>query len=547
MVFIKSLKNQVWTLPPDIRDLIPSDHICYLVESFVDEMDFSEFETKYDGSGHPAYHPCIMCKILIQSMLDRVRSSRAIARNVRENIVYMYLAEKLQPDFRTISDFRKENEKLIVEVFKNTVKAAKDLGVIGLEQLSTDGSKVKASAANKSAFIKDVLEVIGEYVKNELKKGIEIDKIEDGHFGNCRGYEQLNESEKHKVKAVVSKYIKQVNKDESNNRLKEIEETIKVALDEFEKDKIENVSLTDPESRFMINKKGIIELSYNTQITVDHKLGIIVATDVCQDRADMYQLKPQIELVEVNCGLLKEGTKICADNGYYCGNNIHYLNDKKLETYIPEQGVKLKTATEKVVDNSFDISHFGYDEENDEFICPENQKLKFVYEGYEKERKRKYRLYKGTECKKCEFSESCTKRKDGIRHLKIAEFSEERKQLADKMKTEEAKKIYKQRKQVVEPVIGNYKENLGFREFLTRGLKSVRNEFNLVCTAANLRKIWIYIIKSKLIGRETKIDEISHFMKKEIIFECKFIKLKNYSLIIGVIILLPVIVGQPAS
>ena len=94
------------------------------------------------------------------------------------------------------------------------------------------------------------------------KKGIEIDKIEDEHFGNCRGYDQLNESEKHKVKAVVAKYIKQVNKDESNNRLKEIEETIKVALDEFEKDKIENVSLTDPESRFLINKKGTIELSF---------------------------------------------------------------------------------------------------------------------------------------------------------------------------------------------------------------------------------------------------------------------------------------------
>jgi len=88
MAFIKSLKNRVWTLPPDIRDLIPSDHICYLVESFVDEMDFSEFEIRYDGSGHPAYHPCIICKILIQSMLDRVRSSRSIARNVRENVVY---------------------------------------------------------------------------------------------------------------------------------------------------------------------------------------------------------------------------------------------------------------------------------------------------------------------------------------------------------------------------------------------------------------------------------------------------------------------------
>jgi transposase len=502
MVFIKSSKNQVWILPPDIRDLIPPDHICYLVESFVDEMDFSEFEIKYDGSGHPAYHPCIMCKILIQSMLDRVRPSRAIARNVRENIVYMYLAENLQPDFRTISDFRKGNENLITELFKSTVKAAKELGVIGLEQLSTDGSKVKASAANKSAVVKDVLEVIGEYVKNELEKGIKIDIIEDKHFGNCRGYDQLKESEKHKVKALVAKYVKQVNKDESGNRLKEIEETIKVALDEFEKDKIENVSLTDQESRFMINKKGIIELAYNTQITVDHKLGIIVANDVCQDRADMYQLKPQIELVEENCGLLKEGTKICADNGYYCGNNINYLNGKKLDIYIPEQEVVNKTATENVEDNRFDISSFRYDEENDEFICPENQKLKFIFEGYEKERKRKYRLYKGTECKKCEFSKNCTKRKDGIRQLKIAEFSKERKQLADKMKKEEAKKIFRQRQQVVEPAIGNYKENLGFREFLTRGLKSVRNEFNLVCTAANLRKIWTYSNKNEIIGWE---------------------------------------------
>jgi hypothetical protein len=103
MAFIESSKNRTWTLPPDIRDLIPSDHICYLIESFVDMSDFTEFEIRYNGSGHPAYHPSILCKILIQSMLDRVRPSRSIARNVRENVVYMYLAENLQPDFRTLT------------------------------------------------------------------------------------------------------------------------------------------------------------------------------------------------------------------------------------------------------------------------------------------------------------------------------------------------------------------------------------------------------------------------------------------------------------
>ncbi len=136
--------------------------------------------------------------------------------------------------------------------------------------------------------------------------------------------------------------------------------------------------------------------------------------------------------MEDNCGLLKEGTKICADKGYYSGNNIHYLNQKELDPYIPEKEEITKKTTENIEDIRFNFSNFEYNEENDEFICPENQRLKFLYEGYENERKRKYRLYKGTECKKCEFSERCTKRKDGIRQLKIAEFSKERKQLAIK-------------------------------------------------------------------------------------------------------------------
>jgi len=249
----------------------------------------------------------------------------------------MYLAENLQPDFRTISDFRKDNEKLITELFKNTVKAAKDLGIIGLEQLSIDGSIVKASASKNSLVLEEVLKVIGEYVNNELKKGIEVDKLEDEHFGNCRGYDQLNENEKYKVKAVVARYIKQVNKDNSDDRKNEIKNIVEESLEEFKKDDIDKVSLTDKESRFMKNKKRVFELAYNSQITVDHKLGIIVANAVSQDRTDMYQLEPQIKLVEENCGLLKEGTKICADSGYYSGNNIHYLNDKKLDPYIPGQ------------------------------------------------------------------------------------------------------------------------------------------------------------------------------------------------------------------
>jgi len=85
--------------------------------------------------------------------------------------------------------------------------------------------------------------------------------------------------------------------------------------------------------------------------------------------------------VEDNCSLLKEGTKICADSGYYCGNNIHYLNNKKLDPYIPEQKEVTKTASENIKDIRFDIGNFEYNEENDEFICPEKSKIEILLRG----------------------------------------------------------------------------------------------------------------------------------------------------------------------
>ena len=182
MAYIASNKNQNWLLPPNIKDIIPKDHICFLIEDVVDKLDFSNFDVEYSGAGHPAYHPRIICKILTQSMIDRVRPSRAIARNARENVIFMYLTENLTPDFRTISDFRKDNYRLLKDVFKITVSAAKELGAIGLNQLSVDGSKLKACASNNSSVTKEQLNVIEQYVNNELREGIEIDNVEDKHF-----------------------------------------------------------------------------------------------------------------------------------------------------------------------------------------------------------------------------------------------------------------------------------------------------------------------------------------------------------------------------
>ena len=106
---------------PIAEELIPEDHICFLVEGLIDSLEYSAFDIRYSGAGHPAYHPRIPLKLLMMGVLDRIRSSRRLARNARENVVYMYLSEKVTPDFRTISDFRKDNPEVVKEVFKHTI------------------------------------------------------------------------------------------------------------------------------------------------------------------------------------------------------------------------------------------------------------------------------------------------------------------------------------------------------------------------------------------------------------------------------------------
>jgi len=487
MAYIKSFKNQSWLLPPSLEDIIPEDHICYLVESLVSLLDFSMFDVRYSGPGHPAYHPRILIKILVMGVLDRVRSSRELAKNARENIVYMFLAEKATPDFRTISDFRKNNPDLVKEVFKHTVTLAKQNGMIDLSHLATDGSKQKANAANKRVLTKDELDFLLRFVDEELEEWAKQDDIEDEIFGDIRGIDQLPNKSRKKIQNIVKRYIGKM-KEEGNIFKDKTYGKLSQAYDELKEHELKKVNVTDPESRFMKNKKGRIEASYNVQITVDKK-NFILANDVSKDENDVGQLQPQVLQTEENIGLLPENIPWSFDNGYYESGNIKFLDDEMIDGYIPDN--KKKTVP------PYDKQHFIYDQENDEYICPAGKPVTFLGERYDKSKKKTVRIYKGQKCKTCPYQKICTKQKDGIRYIRSFPYRKERNAMNEKMDTEKGKEIYKLRAITVEPVFGDIKENKGMQGFFTRGIKTVRTEFNLVCTACNLKKIWIELQREK--------------------------------------------------
>src|SRR3989339_253974 len=459
MVYIQTNKNQNWLLPLSINDMMPKYHICFLVEEFAENLDYKNFDVRYDGAGHPAYHPRIIMKIIIQGMLSRVRSSRKLAASCRENFVMMYLAEKTQPDFRTIARFRKDNASFVKDAFKKTVEIASEKKLVDLIFITLDGSKIKAYASKKRYFDKIALDKLDKAIDKMIKEDIEIDEIEEELFGDKE--EGLTGMDKKDLKRIVREFNKSKDK-------KKIKENIQKSKKEISKSVQKKISLTDSESRMMKTAKSYTEPSYNAQISVSINR-IIISNDVCQDGHDAHQFIPQVRNIKDNIKL-KKNTKIGLDCGYSDGENIKFAEDNNIDLYVPSRAQAQEFDGKK---QSLNHDNYTYDKKKNEIIS----------EGI------RYR-YRGTYIRKngkvvISFYNAKIRRKKDVPF-----YFRERLRMKAKMEKDDSKKAYALRKITVEPVYGNIKQNLGFREFLLRGLDNVKIEMNIACIAHNLQKIW---------------------------------------------------------
>jgi transposase len=135
-------QDQPMLLPPNLDELIPEGHLVRVVNAMVDELDIEPLERQYKGGGTSAYHPKMLLKVIIYAYTQRVFSSRRIAKELRENVNYMWLSGMSRPDHRTINRFRGEvMRKVVEEVFYGIVDQLLDRGYIDLEKYFIDGTK----------------------------------------------------------------------------------------------------------------------------------------------------------------------------------------------------------------------------------------------------------------------------------------------------------------------------------------------------------------------------------------------------------------------
>lgn len=406
----------------------------------------------------------------------------------------MYLAGLLQPDFRTIGDFRKNNLEMVKLSFQEVVKFADELGMLSLGHICIDGTKIKANASTYSAVTKDDFSKLKEFVQKEVEEGIKEDEAEDKIYGD-KNIDELPEN-------IFDKTIAEKLKEKYQSGNKKEKERIKTKIQSIEKEieKSESaISATDPESRFMPNNKKVTEYSYNPQITADSSLGIIISNDVTSEIRDINQLQPQIKQTEENVGTLPEGTKVSADYGYSSSKNLKFLKENGLDGYIPDEKSTSALNRKARTENPFSKENFEFDQERDVFICPNNHELTFRGQYYNKKLRKNIRRYRTDKCRKCPDRSKCTKNKDGRMVRDIEGMEAERREMANKMLSRAGALIYQTRKKVVECIFGHIKRNLGFREFLLRGIKGAKIEFNLACIATNLRRIWNYMSKFSVV------------------------------------------------
>src|SRR3989337_442776 len=342
-------RRQEILFPKMLDDYVSDENPVRFIDAFVEIQDLKELgfmHSELKVTGRPPYNPSDLSKLYLYGYLNSLRSSRKLRKECSRNLEVMWLLKNLTPDFKTIADFRKDNPEAIKKLFKSFVFFCKQLDLFGGEVVGIDGSKFKAVNSKQRNFNEDKL----------IKKLKDIEEKIDAYLNDL----EVNDTEESSINQPDAKELK-----EKIEQLKERKSEYKELLNKLETSGETQVSLTDPDSRMMLNNQKF-DVCYNVQITFDAKNKLIVDYEVTNDVTDMDQLNEMAsrakEVLEV------ESLDVYSDKGYYNPDEIKKCIDNNMIPYVPEH--KPKQSEEKSVPISrFYDRDFKYDAGKDVYIC----------------------------------------------------------------------------------------------------------------------------------------------------------------------------------
>jgi transposase len=325
--------DQMLMMPPSVQDWVPEKHLARFISDMVDSMDLSAIEDAYtEERGYPPYNPYLMVKLLLYAYCTGVYSSRRIAEKLIDSVAFRFLAAGNEPDFRTISDFRKRHGEALNGLFDQVLQVCRETGLVKLGRIAVDGTKIKANASKHKAMsygrMKEKETAIQHQVKEILERAEQTDRAEDRLYGPDRQGDELPAE-------LATR----------EGRLRKIREA-KVALEAEARKRAEvegkdpkqakppdkaQRNFTDPESKIQKTGDGFIQ-GYNAQLAVDETFQVIVAQHVTPTAPDVNELARAIESIQTTLEAKPEA--VLADAGYWSEQNVRTLEEKDIEAFI---------------------------------------------------------------------------------------------------------------------------------------------------------------------------------------------------------------------
>ncbi len=489
---------QASLFPERLDEYIGEDNPVRVIDAFIDGLDFQQLDFERavpKATGRPGYRPGTLLKLYIYGYLNRIQSSRRLEKETQRNVELMWLLGRLQPDFKTIADFRKDNGKAIQQVCQEFVDICRKLDLFTKSLVAIDGSKFKAVNSKQKndtqASMKRRITRVEKHIEDYLKALEDKDRNDTGV--DERNVPQLKE----KLDALQT-HLKE---------LKQRETEVKAHPDK-------QLSETDPDSRLMKQSTVGSLVGYNVQTAVDTEHKLIIAHEVTNSPVDRGQLLPLARMAQE--ALNQDNLTVLADRGYYKGTDIKSCVDEGMITLVP------KSLTSKNgADGFFPRSAFKYDAQKNEYRCPANQALTYRHSSMEKGMSIDTYYVSVPICRACEQKSQCTvginRRMRRWEHENVLEKVQDHlTQMPGAMTT---------RASTVEHPFGTIKLWMGSRHFLMKQLKNVRTEMSLNVLAYNLWRMISILGVSELIKvlRATVVSIFSTLLRRFKPFRSQFL------------------------
>jgi transposase len=470
----------------DVEQLIEADHPARAIWEFLGRVDLSRFSEgvqAYEGErGRAAHDPRLLISLWVYSLSRGITAGREIARLCETEPAYQWLTGMKVVNYHSLTDFRVQHEEALRELFVQILGVLSSEGVVTLERVMNDGTKIKAQASRHS-------------------------------FHGTKRIKEHLAAARRQVEALAQQAEEEVGQKlgrAGERAARESEERLQAALAEFEKLRAQKpevlearlrVSISEPEARKMKHPDGGYAPSYNVQITTDQARGIIVAAGISQAAGDSKELLTAVARVKANTGKLP--AQVVADGAYTSGSNVKQLTEQKIDFIAPVAEGREQLEL-RGVDPAFSRDAFTYDPAANCYLCPAGTKL--TYQGQEQRDERTRFRYRApiAACSACVWKAQCCPQTKHGRSLNRYEYEAELLIHKAKMETAEAQEIYRQRAQTAEFPIAWLKEKIGLRRFRLRGLHKAELELLWACATHNLQH-WIRLCwKPQLLQRQTE-------------------------------------------